>query len=75
MARRPAAVGRFVVEILVPEDGIRPTPGGVLVALEEGLHRRGYQVLVRSVTPEAGAQGWYASPEEQPAIAPVALPV
>lgn len=52
MARKPAAVGRFVVEILVPEEELRPSPGGVLVALEEGLKMRGYQVLVRSVLPE-----------------------
>jgi hypothetical protein len=66
MARKPAAISRFVVEIMVPEGEIRPTPGGVLVALEEGLHKRGYQVLVRSVIPQSEGEGWHAPGEEQP---------
>jgi len=67
MARRPAAIGRFVIEILVPEEELRPTPGGVLVAVEEGLRRRGYQVIVRSVAPDSGAPGWWPAAEERPA--------
>ncbi len=66
MARRPAALGRFVVEMLVPEDEMRPSPGGVLVALEEGLRLRGYRVLVRSVTPESEEEPWDSAPERQP---------
>ena len=65
MAKRPAAIGRFVVEILVPEEELRPSPGGVLVALEEGLRMRGYQVIVRSVTPDSGRDGWKATTEDR----------
>ncbi|MBI3946151.1 MAG: hypothetical protein HY321_09555 [Armatimonadetes bacterium] len=67
MPRRPAAVGRFVFEILVPEEEIRPSPGGLLVALEEGLKMRGYQVIVRSVSSEPGVDAWRASDEARPA--------
>ncbi|NLC57006.1 MAG: hypothetical protein GX774_09235 [Armatimonadetes bacterium] len=69
MSRRPAAIGRFVIEILVPEEEVRPTSGGMLVALEEGLRQRGYEVRVRSVTPVPGVQGWRPTPEEPPKLA------
>mgnify|MGYP001309721306 CR=1 FL=1 len=67
MARRPTALGRFLVEILVPEDELRPSPGGVLVALEEGLRVRGYRVLVRSVTPDTDDDTWPPAAKRRPA--------
>lgn len=63
MARRQASVGRFVFEIQVPEEEIRPSPGGLLVALEEGLRMRGYQVVVRSVSAESGTDAWTPAAE------------
>ncbi len=75
MAKRSAAVGRFVVEIMVPEQEMRPSPTGVLVALEEGLRRRGYQCLVKSVEPLPAAGAWGPSPEERVEAIATAVPV
>lgn len=75
MARKPPAIGRFVVEIQVPEDELRPTVGGMLVALEEGLQTRGYRILVRSVTPEPGVPTWSIVAEERRPDTPTAARV
>ncbi|NLB97767.1 MAG: hypothetical protein GX785_18895 [Armatimonadetes bacterium] len=59
----------------MPEDELRPTVGGMLVALEEGLQTRGYRILVRSVTPEPGVPTWSILSEERRPNTPTAARV
>lgn len=69
MSRKSAATGRFMIEILVPPEEPRPSSGGIMIAVEEGLRRRGYQVLVRSVTPVEEGNAW-CNAESSDTVAP-----